>query len=167
LARKRINPPDKCCKIFRRASGALSELLQADVELEIPPLPIWFAGRDLVILLLAARTLTKSGDVVVIPTAANAQPAVTGYRRGCRSREAGPFRTGLTTRAGGIAAIAVFLDPRLFRTFGLPRPGKLAGSEATAYAGNCPNLEPPEFLVSSLGLAPTAAVDRSLPRLDH
>ena len=47
--------------------AALTELLQADVKLEMPPLPVWFTGRDAVTRFLAARAFTKAGDVVTVP----------------------------------------------------------------------------------------------------
>src|ERR1700744_5750239 len=58
--------------------AALTELLQADVKLEMPPLPMWFTGRDTVMRFLAVRAFTKVGDIVMVPTAANAQPPVAG-----------------------------------------------------------------------------------------
>ena len=74
---------DRYCAAFENADmAALTELLQADVKLEMPPLPVWFTGQDAVLRFLVARAFTKAGDVVMIPTAANAQPAVAEYRRG-------------------------------------------------------------------------------------
>ncbi len=112
---------DRYCAAFENADmAALTELLQSDVRLEMPPLPQWFAGREAVLRFLAARALGSPGDVVMIPTAANAQPAVAEYRRGAdgalRAHSIQVFAAG----ADGIAAITVFLDPRLFGTFGLP-----------------------------------------------
>ena len=61
--------------------AALTELLQADVKLEMPPVPVWFTGRDTVMRFLVARAFTNAGDIVMVPTAANGQPAVAEYRR--------------------------------------------------------------------------------------
>jgi len=85
----------------------------------MPPLPVWFIGRGTVMRFLAARVFTKAGDIVMVPTAANAQPAVAEYRRGADQVMQAHSIQVLTTGASGIATITVFLDPRLFSAFGL------------------------------------------------
>ncbi len=112
---------DRYCAAFENADmAALTALLQADVKLEMPPLPVWFTGRDTVLRFLAGRAFTTPGDIEMVPTAANAQPAVAEYRRGAdRVLRAHSIHV-LTTGATGIATITVFLDPRLFDAFGLP-----------------------------------------------
>ncbi|MDT5319924.1 MAG: polymerase sigma-70 factor, subfamily [Mycobacterium sp.] len=47
----------------------------------MPPLPIWFTGRDAVTRFLARRAFAGAGDMVLVPMAANGQPAVAEYRR--------------------------------------------------------------------------------------
>jgi RNA polymerase sigma-70 factor, ECF subfamily len=112
---------DRYCAAFENADmAALTELLQADVKLEMPPLPVWFTGRDTVMRFLAARAFTKAGDIVMVRTAANAQPAVAEYRRSADDVMRAHSIHVLTTGAAGIAAITVFLDPALFPAFGLP-----------------------------------------------
>jgi len=115
---------DRYCAAFENADiGALTELLQTDVKLEMPPFPAWFNGRDAVLRFLVARALTKPGDMVMIPTAANAQPAVAEYRRaedGVMRAHSIHVLTAGTGGTAGIAAITVFLDPGLFTAFGLP-----------------------------------------------
>jgi RNA polymerase sigma-70 factor (ECF subfamily) len=117
---------DRYCAAFENADmAALTELLQADVKLEMPPLPMWFTGRDTVMQFLAVRAFTKAGDIVMVPTAANAQPAVAEYRRTAdgvlRAHCIHVLTTSLTQGATGIAAMTVFLDPALFTAFGLPQ----------------------------------------------
>jgi RNA polymerase sigma-70 factor, ECF subfamily len=112
---------DRYCAAFENADlAALTELLQTDVRLEMPPLPIWFTGRDAVTRFLARRAFTGPGDMVLVPTAANGQPAVAEYRRAA----AGVLRAHsihvLDTGRSGVAALTVFLDPGLFSAFGLP-----------------------------------------------
>jgi RNA polymerase sigma-70 factor (ECF subfamily) len=112
---------DRYCAAFENADmAALTALLQADVKLEMPPLPIWFTGRDTVVRFLVARAFTTAGDVALLPTAANGQPAVAEYRR----TDDGVLRAHsihvLTPGRTGIAALTVFLDPALFTAFGLP-----------------------------------------------
>jgi RNA polymerase sigma-70 factor (ECF subfamily) len=112
---------DRYCAAFENADmAALTALLQADVKLEMPPLPVWFAGRDPVLRFLAARAFAKAGDVAMIPTAANAQPAVAEYRRGTDGTMRAHSIHVLTADAAGIATITVFLDPGLFSGFGFP-----------------------------------------------
>lgn len=112
---------DRYCAAFENADiAALTQLLQSDVRLEMPPLAVWFAGRDAVIGFLATRAISKVGDVVMVPTAANGQPAVAEYRRSDdgvpRAHSIHVLRAGAT----GIDAITVFLDPALFSVFGMP-----------------------------------------------
>jgi RNA polymerase sigma-70 factor (ECF subfamily) len=112
---------DRYCAAFENADmAALTELLRADVRLEMPPMPVWFAGRGAVLRFLAARAFAKAGDVALVPTAANAQPAVAEYRRGDDGAMRAHSIHVLTPGASGIAAITVFLDPGLFDRFGLP-----------------------------------------------
>jgi len=116
---------DRYCAAFENADmAALTALLQADVKLEMPPLPIWFTGRDTVLRFLVARAFTKAGDMVLIPTAANGQPAVAEYRRSAdhvmRAHSIHVLTASVSGGAVGIAALTVFLDPALFTAFGLP-----------------------------------------------
>jgi RNA polymerase sigma-70 factor, ECF subfamily len=116
---------DRYCAAFENSDmPALTALLQADVRLEMPPLPIWFTGRDTVLRFLAGRAFTKPGDVAMVTTAANGQPAVAEYRRTAdgvmRAHSIHVLTAGLTNGAAGIAALTVFLDPSLFTAFGLP-----------------------------------------------
>ena len=116
---------DRYCAAFENADmAALTALLQADVKLEMPPLPIWFTGRDTVVRFLVARAFTTPGDVVLLPTAANGQPAVAEYRRTddgvMRAHSIHVLTAGVANGTMGIAALTVFLDPALFTAFGLP-----------------------------------------------
>ncbi|MGN6338833.1 sigma-70 family RNA polymerase sigma factor [Mycobacterium sp.] len=111
---------DRYCAAFENADmAALTALLQADVRLEMPPMPVWFTGRDAVLRFLAGRALAAPGDIVMIPTAANAQPAVAEYRRAADGAMRAHSIHVLTTGVSGIVGITVFLDAGLFSTFGL------------------------------------------------
>lgn len=111
---------DRYCAAFENADmAALTALLQADVKLEMPPMPVWFTGRDAVLRFLAGRALAAPGDIVMIPTAANAQPAVAEYRRAADGALRAHSIHVLTTGVSGIVGITVFLDAGLFSTFGL------------------------------------------------
>jgi RNA polymerase sigma-70 factor, ECF subfamily len=112
---------DRYCAAFENADlAALTELLQNDVRLEMPPLPVWFTGRDAVTRFLARVAFTEPGDMVFVPTAANGQPAVAEYRRAADNVMRAHSIHVLTAGAVGIAGIVVFLDPALFSVFGLP-----------------------------------------------
>jgi RNA polymerase sigma-70 factor, ECF subfamily len=112
---------DRYCAAFENADlAALTELLQTDVRLEMPPLPVWFTGRDAVTAFLAQRAFAEPGDIVFVRTAANGQPAVAEYRRaGDDVRRAHSIHV-ITPGDTGIARMVVFLDPDLFPVFGLP-----------------------------------------------
>ncbi len=116
---------DRYCAAFENADMAsLTSLLQDDIKLEMPPMPEWFFGRDDVLSFLADRAFAVPGDVLMIPTHANAQPAVAEYRRNADNMMEAHSIQVLTcrSRAGtpGIAGMTVFLDPTLFAAFGLP-----------------------------------------------
>jgi len=112
---------DRYCAAFETGDiAALTELLRSDVRLEMPPMPVWFTSRDAVMRFLTTRALAKVGDIAMVPTGANGQPAVAEYRR----TEDGVMRAHsihvITAGADGIEAITVFLDPNLFAVFGMP-----------------------------------------------
>ncbi|MGK8489123.1 sigma-70 family RNA polymerase sigma factor [Nocardia asiatica] len=121
---------DRYCTAFENADlAALTELLAAEVRLEMPPVPLWFTGRDAVTRFLAARAFAEPGDLVLIPTAANGQPAVAEYRRGAGGVLEAHSIHVITTGVGGVTAITVFLEPTLFAAFGMPstRPEERSG----------------------------------------
>lgn len=112
---------DRYCAAFENADlAALTELLQSDVRLEMPPLPVWFTGRDAVTRFLARRAFAEPGDMVLVPTAANGQPAVAEYRRAPDGVLRAHSIHVLENGREGVAALTVFLDPGLFSAFGLP-----------------------------------------------
>ena len=69
---------------FTRADpGALVNLLRADVELEMPPQPTWFTGREAVLGFLAARVLRRPGQWRALPAGAGfarGKPAAASHR---------------------------------------------------------------------------------------
>jgi RNA polymerase sigma-70 factor, ECF subfamily len=111
---------ERYCAAFENADVvALTELLRADVKLEMPPVPVWFTGRDAVTRFLSTRAFAKAGDLLMVPTAANGQPAVADYRRGADGTMEAHAIHVLTIGVGGIGAITVFLEPKLFTAFGM------------------------------------------------
>ena len=105
---------------FTRADpAALVHLLRADVELEMPPIPTWFTGRDAVVGFLAGRVLRRKDQWRMVPTRANSQPAVVAYQRTAAGRYEAHGVEVLTLIGDRIARITAFHDPSLVPTFGL------------------------------------------------
>jgi RNA polymerase sigma-70 factor, ECF subfamily len=98
---------------------ALVGLLREDAIVEMPPFDLWLRGRnDIRLWLIAVDALA---DHTLVPVNANGSLAVAVYR---------PIRSGgdrrafaihvLDSAAGRTTAIHSFLDPTLFKRFGLP-----------------------------------------------
>ncbi|PRY43885.1 sigma-70 family RNA polymerase sigma factor [Umezawaea tangerina] len=91
---------------------AIVGLFTADVVWEMPPFKSWYRGPDAVATHLAIRC---PGDIRVVPTRANGQPAFGLYIGG------EPFNLQvLTIGEKGISHVVNFLDTTLFDVFGLP-----------------------------------------------
>ena len=103
---------------FTRADpDALVDLLRADVELEMPPIPTWFTGRPAVVGFLAARVLRRPGHWRLTPTRANGQPAAVSYERTDDGSYVPHGVTVLTVTGARIARITAFNDPGLVPVF--------------------------------------------------
>ena len=126
---------DRYVAAFEEADiTALLQVLRDDAVLEMPPFVTWFTGRDNAARFLGPRVFGRPGDIRMIPTAANGQPAVAAYRRGHDGLHHPYGVHVLTVTASGIARIVVFLDPSLVARFGLaPTCGDAPGlASATA-----------------------------------
>ncbi len=103
---------------FTRAdAAALVNLLRADVEMEMPPTPTWFAGRDAVVGFLAGRVLRRD-HWRLTPTRANGQPAFVVHQRTDGGRYEAYGIQVLTLAGSGIGRITAFNDPSLVPVFG-------------------------------------------------
>jgi RNA polymerase sigma-70 factor, ECF subfamily len=112
---------DRYAAAFENADiPALMELLRADATFEMPPQPIWFAGRHRIIEFLATRVLPEPGRFRMIPTTANGQPALVGYGRGDDGRYHAHAVQVLTFAGSSIAGVVSFNDSHLVATFGFP-----------------------------------------------
>jgi RNA polymerase sigma-70 factor (ECF subfamily) len=100
--------------------AGLTELLRADAVLEMPPMAVWFAGRDRVSRFLGRRVLLRPGDFALRPVQANGQPAFAAYERGAAGRHEAHAIQVLTVTADGISRIVSFNDGGLLAAFGLP-----------------------------------------------
>ncbi|WP_232247208.1 sigma-70 family RNA polymerase sigma factor [Kitasatospora azatica] len=105
----------------RGDAEALIALLTEDVTWSMPPLPHWYHGIDAVCDFAVQVPITRCPSWRHQLTSANGQPAV-GFYLG--ADPAHPHHAWaiavLTLRDDRIAEITSFLDPGLFRLFGLP-----------------------------------------------
>jgi RNA polymerase sigma-70 factor, ECF subfamily len=112
---------DRYMAAFEHADvDELAQLLRTDVELEMPPIPTWFIGRDAVREFLARVVLRTPDQWRLAYTRANGAPAFALYGRA----PDGSFRASgldvLSLIGGRIARIVAFNDPALVAKFGLP-----------------------------------------------
>jgi RNA polymerase sigma-70 factor (ECF subfamily) len=101
-------------------AGTLSDLLRADIVLEMPPIAGWFVGRDPVMEVIAAKLFAPPGQLRLVPVVANGQPGFAVYRRESDSGWHAHAVQVLTPGRTGVARITVFVDPNLFGLLGLP-----------------------------------------------
>ena len=106
---------------------ALLRLLREDVIVEMPPRPMWYAGREAAGQFFGIQVLSRDRGFAMVPTGANGQPAVLGYvpdRDGVTRAHAVHV---LTITDTGISRIVAFLDPGpvVLAGFGLPLSGVL------------------------------------------
>jgi RNA polymerase sigma-70 factor (ECF subfamily) len=112
---------DRYAAAFESADLAtLVTLLKQDVTLEMPPLPTWFAGAGQVAGFLAAHVLTAPGKYRMVATVANGQLAFACYARDGDGTYRAHALQVLSTAAGQVTRIVIFLDPGLYPAFGLP-----------------------------------------------
>jgi RNA polymerase sigma-70 factor (ECF subfamily) len=105
----------------RKDIAALVELFNSDVTWEMPPFPAWFRGPDCVGRHLDAQCSARPGDLRLLPTTANGQPAFALYMRGDDGLHHPACLQVLDlTPAGWIGHVVVFGDLGLFPAFGLP-----------------------------------------------
>jgi RNA polymerase sigma-70 factor (ECF subfamily) len=98
---------------------ALTALMREEARWAMPPAPLWFDGRGAIARLLTLFPPSRLGDIRMVATAANRQPAAIGYLRRHGQPE---FRlTGLNVlriENGEIAEITTF-SPALLSAFDL------------------------------------------------
>lgn len=112
---------DRYVEAFEHADIAgLAALLRADVELEMPPLATWFAGRDAVCGFMNDAVLTAPGLWRLVPTRANGSPALATYKRGADELYHAFGISVLSLTGERVARIVVFADSGLVARFGLP-----------------------------------------------
>jgi len=115
--------------------SALTRLLTTDAILEMPPVAIWYTGRENYGKFMARVWAMRGTDWRMARVAANGQPAVAAYvGTGSGEYQLHSLHVLTITRAG-IGRNTVWAEPGVFATFGLaprlaaaPRLGPPAGA---------------------------------------
>ncbi|HEU5333658.1 MAG TPA: sigma-70 family RNA polymerase sigma factor [Actinocrinis sp.] len=119
---------DRYAAAFERSDlPALLHLLREDVIVEMPPRPMWYAGREAAGQFFGIHVLSRERGFVMVPTRANGQPAVLGYIPDSDGVAQAHAVHVLTITDTGISRIVAFLDPEpaILGGFGLPLSGAL------------------------------------------
>jgi RNA polymerase sigma-70 factor (ECF subfamily) len=112
---------DRYAAAFEQADvDAMLDLLTSDATFEMPPVPTWFAGREVIAAFLRARVLREPGAFRMVAAAANGQPGFAAYLRDRDGVHRAHGIQVLTVRNGRIAAVVSVHEPSLFAPFGLP-----------------------------------------------
>ncbi|WP_395105611.1 sigma-70 family RNA polymerase sigma factor [Actinomadura sp. SCN-SB] len=120
---------DRYASLFENADiKGLVELFKEDAVWEMPPFPQWFRGAEPIVRLIIAQCGPEPGELRMVPTGANGQPAFAMYRRG-DDGVYHPFQLQVLDVVRGedgresVGHVSAFFDFEgdLFATFGLPR----------------------------------------------
>ncbi|OEV02426.1 sigma-70 family RNA polymerase sigma factor [Streptomyces oceani] len=99
---------------------AIVELFTQDAVWEMPPFTSWYQGPEDIGRLISTWCPVAPGDLRLLPTAMNGQPAFATYARG----EDGvfrPFNLMVLALAGArVSHVVAFFELSLFERFGLP-----------------------------------------------
>lgn len=102
-------------------AAALSKLLREDALLTMPPVPTWFRGSEDIRAFLAPM-LGAMGSFCLRPLVASGAPAVAAWLRapGDPTYRAQSLHV-LQVSAAGVSRMDVFMNPSVFKHFGLPQ----------------------------------------------
>jgi RNA polymerase sigma-70 factor (ECF subfamily) len=98
----------------------LVELLTEDAILEMPPVPLWYLGRDDYGSFIRRVFTMRGVGWRMVPTSANGQPAVAAYAPDPDDGHRLHTLQVFIVRQGKIAHTVVFQDPAVFAAFDLP-----------------------------------------------
>jgi RNA polymerase sigma-70 factor, ECF subfamily len=100
--------------------SAMVKIFTTDAVWEMPPFTGWYQGPENIVRLVDTRCPAEGpGDMRLVPTRANGQPAFGLYMR--EGDVYKPFNLPvLTLTRSGVSHVSCFFDLRLFETFGLP-----------------------------------------------
>jgi RNA polymerase sigma-70 factor, ECF subfamily len=97
----------------------LTRLLANDAVWEMPPIPVWFAGADMIMRFLVGRVLAP-GRFRLLPTEANGQPAFGVYERDAEGAYRPHALQVLSLARTGITRVVTFHYADLLPVFALP-----------------------------------------------
>ncbi|SDO48841.1 RNA polymerase subunit sigma-70 [Lentzea jiangxiensis] len=101
-------------------SAAIREVIHDDFSLEAVPHPVWFRGVRVCVPFLEKNFAARNGDVRMLPTRANGQPAAAGYRRDGSGVLRADCLWVLTVTGDRISRSVKFENPGLVVAAGLP-----------------------------------------------
>jgi len=109
----------------RSDASAVAELLREDARAVMPPYPMWHDGRATIYSALSQsfdpNLPNYVGQLRMLPTRANMQPAMAAYLRAPGDSQFRAFGIDvLRIEDGKVVEIAAFMDSKLFSAFGLP-----------------------------------------------
>ncbi|HWG26521.1 sigma-70 family RNA polymerase sigma factor [Actinospica sp.] len=126
---READDPDQRAVIERYARAfevadvpALVRLLAEDAVLEMPPVPLWFRGREDYGLFMERVFRMRGSGWLTRVLVANGQPALAGYHVEPAGDVYRPHSLQVFTISEGglVTGNVVFADPRVFAAFGLP-----------------------------------------------
>ncbi|WP_017587093.1 sigma-70 family RNA polymerase sigma factor [Nocardiopsis ganjiahuensis] len=101
--------------------GALTELFTAEAAFEMPPFATWVRGAEHIGRLVATHCPAQApGDLAMVPTSANGQPAFGMYLRAQDGTHRAFGLHVLELSPEGVSHCTVFFDTTLFPLFALP-----------------------------------------------
>jgi RNA polymerase sigma-70 factor (ECF subfamily) len=101
--------------------ATLVQLFTTDATWQMPPQPAWYQGVTMIGRHLTTQCPARPGDVRLIPTRANGQPAFATYRRHTlHEQHRITCLQVLTLTPTHISQVITFADSRLFAAFTLP-----------------------------------------------
>ena len=120
--------PDQCQRLERYVAAfesydvaAIVDMFTKDAVWEMPPFTGWYQGADTIGRLIANNCpASRPGDMLLVPTQANGQPAFGLYMRADDGVHRAFQLQVLTLTPGGVSHVGCFFDVTLFETFGLP-----------------------------------------------
>ncbi|TMR31028.1 sigma-70 family RNA polymerase sigma factor [Actinomadura geliboluensis] len=111
---------ERYAKAFEDADiTGLIELFKKDVIWEMPPHLDWFVGAENVVQLIRVQCAPSPGDIRMVPSAANGQPAFGLYMRGDDGVHRAYQLQVISVTDEGVAHVSAFFDTSLFPLFGL------------------------------------------------
>jgi RNA polymerase sigma-70 factor, ECF subfamily len=112
---------DRYVSAFEAADvPALVRLLADDAVLEMPPVPLWYRGRDDYGAFISRVFATRGTGWAMRRLTANGQPALVAYAPDPGGGHWLHTLQVFTVTGGQVAANVVFADPAVFRVFALP-----------------------------------------------